>query len=218
MKQHPIYAKVRSKRDGQIKAGGRFHWGWIDTVDTAKLVRAMLKKTWPDTKFSVRSSQYSGGSSIDVRWMDGPQVRHVRAVVGVFAGKSFDGMIDLEYSFGAWLHPDGSASPRNSEGTITTPGYDEPTDDPDALPVRFGADYVQCHRSLSPERLADVLDAYTAQYADEVSAAIRDGRAKVATSDYDGSGYFTGLTDVRVGHEWGDAVLRRFESTMPQAA
>ncbi len=39
---------------------------YMPTTELAKEVRKILKKVFPDTKFSVRSDIYSGGSSIDV--------------------------------------------------------------------------------------------------------------------------------------------------------
>lgn len=46
----------------------------------AKEIRKELKKKFPATKFSVRSSSYSGGGSVDVRWTDFPTVEAVRKV------------------------------------------------------------------------------------------------------------------------------------------
>lgn len=69
---------------------------YIDTADVAKLVRDELKQKFPSVKFSVRSKRYSGGSSIDVSWIDGPTSKQVRAITQHFAGASFDGMVDLK--------------------------------------------------------------------------------------------------------------------------
>lgn len=60
----------------------------------AKNVRAILKHKFPGAKFSVRSSSFSGGDSIDVRWTDGPRSKEVDEVVGMFKSGSFDGMTD----------------------------------------------------------------------------------------------------------------------------
>ncbi len=43
---------------------------YFSAADTAKLVRAALKRSFPGTRFSVRSKTYSAGASIDVSWMD----------------------------------------------------------------------------------------------------------------------------------------------------
>ncbi len=71
---------------------------YISTTDTAKLIRAELKKAFPGMTFSVRSRKYAGGSSIDVEWDDGPRVKDVDKVVGKFEGSRFDGMQDLKIS------------------------------------------------------------------------------------------------------------------------
>lgn len=68
---------------------------YISVSDTAKLVRSTLKADFPNTKFSVRSSSYSGGASITVSWTDGPTERQVTELVGQYSGSTFDGMQDL---------------------------------------------------------------------------------------------------------------------------
>lgn len=65
-------------------------------TETAKLIRQTLKTAFPDTKFSVRSKSYSGGSSIDVSWTDGPLSRDVNPLIKPFEGAGFDGMQDLK--------------------------------------------------------------------------------------------------------------------------
>lgn len=69
---------------------------YLSCADTAKLVRTALKARFPETKFSVRSSVYSGGASIDVSWTDGPSSAKVESITKQFTGASFDGMIDLK--------------------------------------------------------------------------------------------------------------------------
>jgi hypothetical protein len=58
---------------------------YVSCADTAKLVRDELKAAFPGRKFSVRSKTYSG-----------PTGKDVDAIVGKFAGASFDGMKDLK--------------------------------------------------------------------------------------------------------------------------
>src|SRR4051794_8243529 len=91
--------------------------GWIDTRDCAKLVRMKLKTEFPGTKFSVRIDRYSGGSSVNVSWTDGPTEKQVRGHVDVYGGRGFDGMIDMSYSYEAWLMPDGSEKLAHTSGT-----------------------------------------------------------------------------------------------------
>jgi hypothetical protein len=101
---------------------------YLTCAETAKLVRTALKGAFPGEKFSVRSSTYAGGASIDVSWTDGPTVRDVDRVVQPFAGADFDGMQDLKTYRGA--------QPLDGEK------------------VSFGADFVQTHRRISDERRA----------------------------------------------------------------
>lgn len=75
---------------------------WIDTAEVAKLIRKHLKKNFAGVKFSVRISRYSGGSSINVNWTDGPTVKQVETVTHPFQGNRFDGMIDLQYHASQW--------------------------------------------------------------------------------------------------------------------
>jgi len=58
----------------------------IDTKEVAKLVRIQLKTHFPGQKFSVRIEQYSMGSSITVKWIDGPMVKDVVEIAGHFQG------------------------------------------------------------------------------------------------------------------------------------
>lgn len=130
---------------------------YVSCMETAKLIRLALKREFPGVTFSIHSNRYSGGSSIDVRWTDGPIVSGVRAVTGNYTGGGFDGSIDLAYSCWSWLIPDGTARPAYSAGTVDSrgsiPGYDyrEPVPDGAEL-VRFAADFVFCQRRTSLDR------------------------------------------------------------------
>jgi hypothetical protein len=71
----------------------------IDTKDVAKLVRKDLKQNFPGQKFQVTIDRYSGGSSIDVRWINGPTREKVESLVGHYCSGHFDGMNDIfEYN------------------------------------------------------------------------------------------------------------------------
>ena len=132
---------------------------YLSCAETAKLVRAALKKAFPGVKFSVRSHVYSGGASINVGWVDGPKTKAVEAVAGAYSGGGFDGMIDMAYSVDSWLYPDGSVSMASSPGTSGSMGiyspYDHEAVEPGAERVRFGAKYIFCERENS-------LEAFTA--------------------------------------------------------
>jgi hypothetical protein len=68
----------------------------IEETEVAKLIRKVLKAKFPGTKFSVRTSKYSGGSSIDVNYTDGPALPNVEHFINHFHGATFDGMEDLK--------------------------------------------------------------------------------------------------------------------------
>lgn len=109
---------------------------FIDTAEVAKIVRTELKQAFgktTDTKFSVRSRRYAGGSSIDVQWTDGPAQREVEKVISYFKGSTFDGMTDCRH------HHD-------SEW--------------DGKVVQFGNDYIFAHRTVSNEVRNRVKDIF----------------------------------------------------------
>lgn len=97
---------------------------YVSVADTAKEIRKAVKVAFPGQKFSVRSSSYAGGASIDVAWVDGPAAKAVDDVVKTFAGASFDGMIDL----------------KSYHESVTETGER----------VHWGADFVFTNRSISP--------------------------------------------------------------------
>ena len=122
---------------------------YLSCAETAKLVRTALKKNFPGVKFSVRSSVYSGGASIDVSWVLGPTTKEVDAVAGQYESASFDGSIDMETHYDHWLLPDGSAIIKHGPGTEGSMGYIPSVENPmpaGAMRVSFGAHYVQCQR------------------------------------------------------------------------
>jgi hypothetical protein len=68
-------------------------------AQTAKAIRTELKEKFPGTKFSVTSSNFAGGNSVDISWTDGPTRDTVEAVTKKYQYGNFNGMIDLyEYS------------------------------------------------------------------------------------------------------------------------
>ncbi|WP_205183678.1 LPD29 domain-containing protein [Burkholderia sp. LMG 13014] len=109
---------------------------YLSCAETAKLVRAALKEAFPGVKFGVRSSTYSMGASISVRWMDGPNTKQVDAVVSVFEGSYFDGSIDYKGS----VH----------HMTTTPDGFQR---------VNMGADSVHTSREYSDAAIARACEA-----------------------------------------------------------
>lgn len=69
---------------------------YLTCAETAKLVRVALKESFPGIKFSVTSSVYSGGASINIKYQNGPTCKQVKAVVSNFEGSYFDGMTDYK--------------------------------------------------------------------------------------------------------------------------
>jgi hypothetical protein len=116
---------------------------YLTCADTAKLLRKALKAAHPGVKFSVRSSSYAGGASIDVYWTDGPTARTVDETTQLYTGATFDGMIDLKSYHSTLL--------AGKDGTVRD--------------VQFGADFIFTHRDLS--------DGYVARVAADVEKAGR---------------------------------------------
>lgn len=58
----------------------------ITCTEAARMLRKELKRHFPQTKFSVRSSIYAGGASISVNYTDGPSISDIAAITGQFAG------------------------------------------------------------------------------------------------------------------------------------
>ena len=128
---------------------------YLTVTETAKLVRQDLKKNFPGTKFSVTCDKYAGGASIRVRWSDGPTDRAMDDVVGIYASRGFDGMVDYEYHKTAWLMPDGTVTRAYREDTTgcmgVVEGCNNPKPHPDAVEVSFGASYVTTSRDISDQ-------------------------------------------------------------------
>ena len=163
---------------------------YLSAADTAKLVRAALKRSFPGTRFpgtrfSVRSKTYSGGASIDVSWMDGPTSKLVDGIAGQFVGGRFDGMTDMKIGVKHWLLPDGTATVASNPGTEGSMGV-LPAErgwmpHPGARLVHFCADFILCTRRTSPALVGRVLDRMKAQGVPVELLEIRTG--------YDGSGH-----------------------------
>jgi hypothetical protein len=126
---------------------------YLSCAETAKLIRAALKREFPGVKFSVKSKTYSGGASITVGWTDGPTTKAVDSVVQIYSGAGFDGMIDLKYYKSAWLMPDGTATFAKTSGTTGSMGSVDSGQEMQpsfkAEEVHFGADYVFTNRQYS---------------------------------------------------------------------
>lgn len=137
---------------------------YLSAAETAKLVREALKECYPGVKFSVRSSTYSMGASIDVCWTDGPSQAEIDALVSPYQGADFDGMQDLKtHRPGVWLKGER---------------------------LSFGADYVHTRREYSAAAYRRALD-YLRTFADWPAEADNveiaehpDGTAYIKCTEY----------------------------------
>lgn len=68
-------------------------------AQTAKAIRKELKEQFPNTKFSVRAENFSGGNAVDIEWIDKQTSDEVDTVVKKYQYGNFNGMIDCyEYN------------------------------------------------------------------------------------------------------------------------
>lgn len=68
-------------------------------AQASQRIKNILKKEYPNIKFSVKSSNYANGSSVNVSWFDGVPSKELEGFLRQFQQGHFDGMIDLyEYS------------------------------------------------------------------------------------------------------------------------
>ncbi len=145
---------------------------YLSVAETAKLVRAALKRDFPGVKFSVRSDSYAGGASIRVRYEDGPTVQQVQGTTSLFTGSSFDAMIDLKSYHDTLL--------ADEDGNVRT--------------VHFGADYVFVDRDYS----AATMEAVTAELGEALGRDDLDFARFTYTRVRKDNG--KGWKDVRSGH------------------
>lgn len=86
--------KAQAKEENKGKLTG--------AAATAAAIRTRLKKEFkekfPGVKFSVTSSNFSMGNSVDIEWTDGPMSETVDAIVKQYEYGRFDGMQDLSYN------------------------------------------------------------------------------------------------------------------------
>ena len=68
-------------------------------AQAAALIRKELKKEFPQTKFRVTSSGFSGGDSVSIHWQNGATTKQVQDITNKYQYGHFDGMTDsYEYS------------------------------------------------------------------------------------------------------------------------
>ena len=136
-------------------------------AQTAAMIRAALKRTFPGVLFKVNTQTYAGGSSIRIHWTDGPTSAQVEEVAGMFEGKGFDGMIDMGYSIRAWVL-NGEILGTQSRGTAmsrgSVPAWGEIPPHDDAELVDFGGSFVFTNRRYSIGLVRDALATVVAYW------------------------------------------------------
>lgn len=152
---------------------------YIDTVEIAKMIRKELKEKVPGIKFSVRSDKYSGGSSIDVSWPDGPTEKEIEKIVGKYNGSGFDGMIDLKYNNNHWQLPNREivlAGTQGTEGSMgSMPSWETEKPHPDAKPVRLSVDYIFCNRKVNTDIYNNVIMDLAERYGIKTEGRTAEG-------------------------------------------
>ena len=137
---------------------------FIDVTEVAKLVRQSLKKNFPDVQFYVRSRRHAGGASIHVVWKEGPQEDDVHAKVKQYEGSRTDGDYSPRPVY-HYLRPDGEALVAHNPASSAIGASEPQGEDNRALArlmttdvelVKFGADYVFCHREPSEAETAEM--------------------------------------------------------------
>lgn len=98
------------------------------TAGTAQLIREALKQAFPTVKFSVTSSTFANGSSVDIAYTDGPSNRQIEQVYAPFISGHFNSQEDM-YEY----HREPTAI--NEAGQLAR--------------VSYGAKYISDHRSYS---------------------------------------------------------------------
>lgn len=121
---------------------------WIEPKEVAALVRKRLKARFPGQKFSVRSSKFAGGSSVDVSYTGGPAQCLVDEEISDYQFARFDSMTDYGYSCELWLNAStGETRMAQVEETTSTRHQDNPCPGPGWERVRGGQMFVHAQRT-----------------------------------------------------------------------
>lgn len=129
---------------------------YLSCAETAKLVRAALKESFPGVRFSVRSSVYSGGASITINYVNGPTYDAVKNVVAMFEGAYFDGMTDYQgYNYNSL----------------------------DGVETSFGANYIFVNRELTLDVMQPAVQAACEYYGLQMPT-IKDGCRGAYIADF----------------------------------
>jgi hypothetical protein len=92
-------AKASHDRHKTYKADLKANPKKSSSANCAAAIREELKKEFPTVKFSVKSSNFSGGDSVRVHWENGPTTDEVEVFTRKYQYGRFDGMTDMyEYT------------------------------------------------------------------------------------------------------------------------
>jgi len=113
LSQNPV-AKEVARIVLKAKYPGLVMVDWDKKIDrlnaASKNAKAELKAAFPGIKFSVKTSRFSGGDSMYVSWIDGPNTAQVDAIVNKYKSGNFDGMTDCyDYNTTDWNEAFGDA-------------------------------------------------------------------------------------------------------------
>ena len=114
----------------------------LSPVESAKLLRAALRRAFPGVRFSVRLSCGTAWGNARVEWTDGPKLRDVETLCARFESKGFDGMTD------------------------STTHRDAVVDLPDGSRARSGVGVILVHRDLSDGERARLKMQIQARFPD----------------------------------------------------
>lgn len=87
--------KLNHDRREQYKAELKANPKASSAENCAAAIREELKNTFPGVKFSVKSSNFSGGDSVHISYYDGPSCKEVESITDKYQYGHFNGMEDL---------------------------------------------------------------------------------------------------------------------------
>lgn len=79
------YYKQHPKMNGKVQT---------EAAKTALYIKTILKREYPNVKFSVKSSNFANGNSVDISWLDGVPTKEIDTFARQFEYGTFDGMTD----------------------------------------------------------------------------------------------------------------------------
>lgn len=159
---------------------------YLNSKQTAVVLRAALKQRFPKTKFRVTTNRGSMVSSVDVRWTDGPTPDRVEEITRAFEDGHFDSMQDMHVSSSGddrYVVVDGTAWIK-------------------------GCRYVMTQRTLSPalqRRAAAQVAAYYGLEAPEIREEVWQGTVYgqcVATAEQEAAAWRT------TNHHWSTLIYQ----------